>query len=158
MIQFATARTAPVVSLWARSLALGLAGLFVIMAVGQLFTFEETVDLVARFGFLPNHASALTLMAVLAVCEVFALPFLLRMRLSVAMRVLSMLCGWATVLLWFRIALAAVSHNLIHSNIGFFGEKLPISIGWWCVAYSLILIVVMALVTWMFWTPRALAK
>lgn len=153
MIRFAEAKEAPVSSVAARAMALGLAGVLVIMAVGQLFTFDETIDVVARFGFVSSHAAALSYMAVVAVCEVLALPFLLRMRLSVLMRALSTLCGWIATLLWLKISVAATSNNLIHSNIGFFGEKVPVPVGWWVIVYSLLLVSVMALVTWAFWQP-----
>ena len=155
MIRFARTSDAPEVVPGARYAALVLAAVLVVMALGQLFTFEETVDLVARFGFLPNHASALSLMAVLATCEVMALPFLLRMRLSMLMRALSALCGWVVALLWLRITLAAVSNNLIHANIGFLGDKVPIPVGWWCVVYGVLLVATMAIVTWLFWAPYA---
>lgn len=151
MIRLATAHEAPDSSYIVRASALMLAVFLVVMAVGQLFTFDEMIELVGRFGIVSSHGAAVALVSVLAVCEVFALPFLLRMNLSQLMRVVSTACGWVVAVLWLWISVTATTNGFAHSNIGFFGEKLPVPIGWWTIAYSLVLVAIMAVVTWGFW-------
>ena len=70
------------------------AGLLVVLAVTQLFTFDEFIELVPAFNLPFGTGFTYALAPLIVATEVFAIPFLLRMQLSVAFRWLSMFCGW----------------------------------------------------------------
>lgn len=140
-----------------RTIALFYAGILVTMVVAQLFSFEKFIPLIESFQ-LPGGVGAGTLVACLiVVAEVFALPFLLRMRTSPLMRVVSMVCGWLVPLLWLLLALWLNVAVVATDNVGVFGTKLQTPVGWWAVLYSAALGVLAAWASWGMWplsTPR----
>ena len=84
------------------TVALLLAGILVIMAVGQLFSFEKFIPLIESYWLPGGHGTAVVVASLLVTAEVFALPFLLRMRLSTLMRIVSMVAGWLVVAGWLK--------------------------------------------------------
>ncbi len=135
--------------------ALFLAAIILAMTVAQLFHFEDFVPLVEDFG-LPGGAMATHLFAAfIVIFEVAALPFLLRMRLSYAMRFVSMVSGWLAIALWIVVQLYL---NLAHpevSNSGLMGTIVEIDTGWWPVY---ILVSLAALSAWASWGMWPLAR
>lgn len=134
-----------------RTIALLYALIIIAFVVSQLFTFEAFMVLLASFG-LPGGASAAhVLAAVFVITEVFALPFLLRMRLSPAMRVVSMVCGWLVALKWLALSLWVVLSVNAISNIGFLGDVVRLTPGWWTVFFSAALGILAAWASWGMW-------
>lgn len=139
-----------------RVVALLLAGIFTVMAVAQLFTFEDFPALIADF-LLPSGSKAASLIAAFIVTfEIFAIPFLLGMALSPLMRWTSMLFGWAVVAIWVFISLWLNVADTVATTAGFLGTTVKVPIGWWTVFFSLALAVLMAWASWGQWpaTPR----
>lgn len=132
------------------SLQIGLffAVLLLGMAVTQLFGFEKFIPVIESYQLPGGHVTAVTLASLIVVLEVFALPFLLRMRLSPLMRLLSMACGilvgttWLKLIFWTNFADTAVL------NAGFFGTRMSIPLGGWAVIYPLLLLL---LAGWSIW-------
>lgn len=139
----------------ARGVALLLAAILLIMAVAQLFSFEKFIPLVKEFG-LPGGEGIATLIAgVIVTAEVFALPFLLRMRLSPLMRVFSMVCGWVSIALWLLLSVWINVSGTSVTTIGFLGTSVAVPVGWWAVAFMTALGVLSAWTSWGMWPlPR----
>jgi len=131
--------------------------LLTIMAVAQLFTFEDFIEIVPTFG-LPLGAGALPYLTapLLVVAEVFAIPFLLRMNVSRAFRWLSMVLGWVAAGAWFVISLWVVLTHQATTTIGFLGSVGSLMSGWWAVCLSLGLVVLAAWASWGLW-PKPLS-
>ena len=139
--------------------ALIYAFILVVMAVCQLFTFEDFTTLIESYAlpFAPWFIAALP--AFIVAMEVFALPFLLRMTLSDAFRWLSLLCGWIVPLLWVIVSgwSARTLSGDIFSTIGFLGSLGSIPVGWWAVGFSLSMALLAAWASWGMW-PLASRK
>lgn len=134
-----------------RVVALLLAGMFTVMAVAQLFTFEDFPALIADF-LLPSGSKMAPLIAALIVTfEIFAIPFLLGMALSPLMRWVSMVFGWLVVAMWVFISLWLNLTDTVATTAGFLGTTVKIPIGWWAVFFSLGLGVLMAWASWGLW-------
>ncbi len=76
--------------------------LFLLMALMQLVKFEKFTPFIETI--FDGGGAEKAIAAIIVTAEVFALPFLLRMRLSPLMRVTSMVCGWFVALLWLWIS------------------------------------------------------
>ena len=140
MIRFAQATKPPLPkNQRAVGVALLYVGVLVVFALAQLFSFEEFLLLVRDFALPGGQPVAYFLAAFIVTVEIFALPYLLRMQLSFAMRLLSMVMGWLVALLWLGIALWLTLTGSTVTNIGFFGDVIAYSPGWLSVAVSLVL-------------------
>lgn len=123
--------------------------IIVIMTVAQLFSFEKFMPLLESFG-LPGEAWA----TVLVVCGVLAVPFLLRMKLSTAMRWVSMVAGWIVavgwliITVWVNVAVPGVE------NMGLLGASVPLLPGWWAVFVVAGMGVLAAWASWGLWPGR----
>ncbi len=141
-----------------KQIAVLYAVILVVMAVAQLFTFDTFMELVASFHFpLPETAQFL-IAPLLIVCEIFALPFLLRMRLSPAFRVLSMGCSWLVPVKWFLLTLWVVNSGQPVESIGFLGSIGELTPGWWAVLLSVSLGIMAAWSSWGLWPFRTANK
>ena len=138
----------------AQHIALFYAGILVIMAVAQLFTFESFLILVTTFDLPGGVQFAHFLTAFLIVCEVFALPFLLRMRLSRAFRSVSMICGWMAALIWVFLSSWLLLQTTSISNVGFLGTVVDILPGTWTVFMSIVFGVCAGWASWGMWPGR----
>lgn len=118
------------------------------MALAQLFAFEKFVPLVESFWLPGGKPAAYLVAALIVISEVFALPYLLGMRLSPAMRVISMVFTAVASAIWLYISLwLNLTTNAI-MNIGFLGVKLPLPVGWWAVFFMLALLVLSVWIMW----------
>lgn len=131
--------------------ALFYAVILLIMAVAQLFSFEKFIPLVEGFGLPGGHGTAALVASVLVIIEVFALPFLLRMRLSPLMRIVSMVCGWLVVAAWLKLAIWANIAGSSMDNMGIFGPSLMLPVGWWVIPYVVALGILAAWASWGMW-------
>lgn len=126
-----------------RSVSLAFACVLILMAVAQLFTFEKFPDVIAGF-WLPGGLPLPHILAALFVIgEVIALPFLLFMRLSPAMRIVSMMAGWLVVAAWLAVSLwQNVTMNSTIANNGLLGATVSLPVGWWsvlvCIAFGIL--------------------
>ena len=134
-----------------RTASLALVAIVVVMAVAQLFTFEKFPAVISDM-WLPGGGVFSPLYAALIVSfEVLAVPFLLSMRLSPAMRVFSMAAGWITVVAWFVVALWENMTQDVISNSGLLGASVHLPVGWWSVLFSIALGVLVAWASWGMW-------
>lgn len=134
-----------------RIASVALAGIFILLAVAQLYSFEDFPEVIASL-WLPGGRPLATLLAALLVTgEVLALLFLLSMRLSPAMRVVSMVAGWLVVATWLKLAIIVTFTANAVTNSGVLGATVPLAPGWWMVVLFVILSGLTAWVSWGMW-------
>ncbi len=127
------------------------AAIITVFAVAQLFSFDKMPDLFDSFWLPGGVGFSHFLVALLVIVEVFALPFLLRVRVSLAMRFFSMLCSWLVAGIWMFISLwLALSTNVL-DNIGLLGTVIKLAPGWWAVLVSLGLAILAGWSSWSMW-------
>lgn len=141
-----------------KQISILFAVLLVIMAVAQLFTYEEFIPLVATFNLPVGETLSYLVVPLLIVCEVFALPFLLRMSLSPAFRFVSMVSGWFVAIIWFLMTLWIVSTSQAVETIGFVGTVATLIPGWWAVLFSVALGILAAWASWGMWPIKTKKK
>lgn len=148
MIQLAIATDAPVVKTPHSQVAgLIVAGVLVLFAAAQLFTYEDFANEFMAFGMSASLAAFVA--AIVPIAEVFALPFLLRMRLSLAMRIVSMALGWLVAVFWVGMAVYAVTQGL--EFVPLLGATVPLIVGWWAPMTLLALVVLVVWASWGQW-------
>ena len=135
-------------------IAYAYAALLVIFAVCQLFTFDDFLKLLVSFSLPGGDLIAWSLGCVVVVCEVFALPFLLRIRLRYQMRIISMVLGWIVPVLW--LCLTAWLNSTTNSiyNIGFLGTTFDIMPGLWAVYASVAMGIMAIWASWGLWPDK----
>ena len=150
----ATSAPTPATSYGGR-LAVALAGIFILLATAQLFSFEKMPHVIDDM-WLPgvNGALATILAACLVSAEVFAVPFLLQMRLSPAMRVVSMGLGWLVGAWWFAVLVWQNINASALANNGLLGATVKLPVGWWAVALMAAVLVLIGWVSWSLWPFR----
>ena len=110
------------------------------MAVAQLYSFEDFPDVIRSFALPGGGSFAYVLASLVVTFEVLAVPFLLYMRISPLMRIVSMACGLLSALVWFVIALwINLTINNI-TNVGLLGATIPLPTGWWMLIVTMILL------------------
>lgn len=105
-----------------------LAGLFIILACTQLITYEKFVPIIQNYQVFDGVFGKI-IAAFLVTSEVFALPFILRMRLSPLFRLFSLYCAYAASGVWIGLGVWAITVNppTIGSGvIGSLGPDLPV--------------------------------
>ena len=126
----------------------------VIFALCQLFTFDKFLILLGNFGLPGGIVVSNLLGSVIVVSEVFALPFLLGMRLSPLMRVVSMVLGWSVPAMWLKLSLWLCLVGNGASNIGFLGTIINLVPGWWSVFVSIAIGLIAAWASWGMWPVK----
>lgn len=134
------------------------AGLLVVLAVTQLFTFDEFIELVPAFNLPFGTGFTYALAPLIVATEVFAIPFLLRMQLSVAFRWLSMFFGWFVAAMWAFISIWIVTTNPDIETVGYFGTLVTLVPGWWAVCIAFALGILAAWTGWGLWPGRRTKK
>ncbi len=119
--------------------SLYVAFFLVLMAVAQLFAFEEMPEVIASWG-LVTSGSALLVAAVLVVLEVAAIPALLGMKLVPKVRLVSSIAGWTVLLIWLGVALWLAVTAMPGVNSGMFGSMVHLPPGWWMVSFVALLL------------------
>lgn len=117
----------------------------------QLFTFDSFLVLLESFDMPGGVSFAHLLGGIIVTFEVFAIPFLISMRLSPLVRFLSMSLGWAVPFIWLLIALWI---NLTINNItsiGFLGSIVSVTPGWWTIFVCVSLGILSAWASWGMW-------
>lgn len=135
----------------AQYISLLYAAVLIIFALTQLYTFDTFIELIPAFR-LPFGDTLVYLIApLIVVAEVFALPFLLRMRVSPAFRFLSIGFAWLVALLWLFISIWLMTTPSSVETIGFFGTLVDLIPGWWAVLFSGALVILAAWSSWGMW-------
>lgn len=134
--------------------SLALAAIMIGLAVAQLYKYEDFPDVISGLGLPGGDVWASTYAAPIVVGEVLAVPFLLRMKLSPAMRIVSMVAGWLVILGWLMIAILT-NVNGITVNSGVLGATVPVIAGWWMTGVFLALGLLAAWSAWGMWPCRA---
>lgn len=138
----------------AATISILYAVILVTFAVAQLFTFEEFLPYVQSlhlpFGDKLSYAFA----PILVISEVFAIPFLLRMRLSPAFRYLSMGLGVLAAILWIFLSIWINTSGTKVNSVGFLGDVVTLMPGWWAVFLSLSLGILAAWSSWGLWPGK----
>ncbi len=143
-----------------QKIAYAYAGILTILALAQLFTFNEFLTLLEAF-LLPGGAPVAHLVGgLIVVSEVFALPFLLRLKVSPLMRAVSMVLGWLVPLVWLKLTLWLIFTSNPVSNIGILGTTIKLLPGWWVACISVSLGILAAWASWGLWPykPRSNKK
>lgn len=145
---FATPTDSPLPkSPYVRPVCLGFAGIIILMVVAQLFTFEDFPEVIARMDIWNGGDYAALWAAVIVTFEVFMLPFLLGMRLSILMRFVSMVAGWCVVAVWLATSVWADKS----SDSGLLGATATLASGAWMTFFCLALAVLMIWASWGMW-------
>ncbi len=77
-----------------------LAAIFIIVSLGQLYLLDDFLNIVIGLNIPGGAGFATFLVCFVIVLEVFSLPFLLGMSLSIAMRFCSMVSSWLVMAIW----------------------------------------------------------
>lgn len=125
-----------------------------VMAVAQLFTFEHFTELFVGFDLPGGETVAYFLASFVVACEVLALPFLIRMPLSPALRWVSMGAGWAVALTWLKLTIWQAVTEPDVDTVGFLGTALNMVPGWWAVFLGAALVILAAWASWGLWPGR----
>ncbi|HET8884283.1 MAG TPA: hypothetical protein VFM68_02330 [Candidatus Saccharimonadales bacterium] len=134
-----------------RLVSTALAAVFVVLVTAQLYSFEDFPRVIESFWLPGGEAFAQLVAALLVTGEVSAIPFLLSMRLSPAMRVVSMVAGWLVIASWLTLAVwINVTVNAV-SNAGLLGATVSLSPGWWMVFLFAALAVLAGWASWGMW-------
>ena len=141
-----TANSAKVATLYA--------ALLVIFAVTQLFTFEEFLVYNQSIKLPFSEDFNYAFVPLLIVAEVFALPFLLQMRLSPAFRYLSLALGCVAAGFWIFLSSWIVLLSVPVDSIGFLGTLVALTPGWWAIFFSLSLGVLAVWSAWGLWPGK----
>jgi len=141
MITFPTAQPAPAIKRRSvQVIALAYATILSIFVVTQLYSFDDFILIIDSLWLPGGIELAQVIAAVIVIVELFALPFLLRMKLSQAFRGFSMGCGWVAAGLWLvaNIWVATTTNEI--SNIGYLGSVIAVEPGLvsWLVAILLV--------------------
>ncbi|MDB5180666.1 MAG: rane protein of unknown function [Candidatus Saccharibacteria bacterium] len=136
------------------NIAIFFAAVLVLMAVAQLFTFEDFLPYIQSLNLPLSDNGVYSVAPILIFAEIFAVPFLLRMRLSPAFRFVSMLLGWLSVGIWLFISVWILVANVDVDTIGFLGTVVDLTPGWWAVFISLALGVLAAWSAWGLWPGK----
>lgn len=152
MIRFATvAEAAKPKTKDSQKMAYFYAGLLVILVLSQLFTFDEFLKLLISYNLPGGEVMANFAGSLIVISEVFALPFLLRIKLSPAMRVASMVFSWIASASWLKLAVWLVSTSDTIINFGLFGTLVTLNVGWWAIFFSLAICTMAAWSSWGLW-------
>lgn len=103
------------------------AAILVIMLIGQLFAFEKFIPLIQDYWLPGGYGTAVLIACCIAVAEVFALPYLLRMPLSPLMRECSRVLSVIVPTTWVVLAVHYFAAGGVLENAGILGAKVTIS-------------------------------
>jgi hypothetical protein len=134
-----------------RTVGVALAGVFVLMAVAQLFTFEKFPETINAMWLPGGDSLSSVWAALITTLEVGAVPFLLAMRLSPLMRICSMVAGWLVIATWLIVTLLQNLGQNVVVNSGLLGATVKLPVGWWNVLFCVAIGVLAAWAAWGMW-------
>lgn len=131
------------------------AGILVIIVTVWLLGFNHFVVALDSYD-LPVSNNGLAAAIYFVCLAILALPFLLRMKLSPAMRLVSMSAGLLTSLSWLGLSVWSTiyAHQIHHTAL--FAPALELPPGWWMITLAASIFVLSAWSSWGLW-PRAVS-
>ena len=141
----------------ARFVAVGFAAILVGIVLTQLFTFDHLVELLPSIGLPFSGGFQYAIAPLIVVAEVFALPFLLTMTVSIAFRWLSMFCGWVAALAWIGIGSYLLINGIDAANTGLLGTVVEMG-SLATLIVGLLLALLAAWSAWGLWPLRSATK
>jgi len=144
----------PVKTKESKKISIFYAAILIVLAVTQLFTFEEFIEVFANMNLPGGGATGYVVASLIVFAEVFAIPFLLRMYLSTAFRVVSMVLGWLVAALWFCVSLWIVTTAVPVSTIGLLGTVVDVMPGLWAILISACFGILAGWSSWGLWPFR----
>lgn len=127
------------------------AAIITVMAVLQLFAFEDFLPLLSAYVLPGGDGMAMVAASLIAIVEVFALPFLLRMTLSPLMRWFSLVCSLAVAGAWLKLSVFAILTNVSLENSGLLGSKIEVATGLPMMAVAVGLLTLALVCVWGMW-------
>lgn len=124
------------------SVGYGLGVVTVALAVAQMVSFEEFVEAFREYG-LTSYGWTVALALFVVGLEVFAMPFLLRVRLHKAVWALSALCALLLPLTWTLLTVLAMMLGRSVANAGYLGGFVPVPVGGFVLILDLLWLMVM---------------
>ncbi len=97
-----------------------LAAMFITLATTQLITYEKFFPIMQNYQVL-DGAFGKVLASILVICEVFALPFVLRMKVSRLFRYVSLFCAHIAGAIWVFLGVWAIYYHPPTTGAGIFG-------------------------------------
>ncbi len=117
--------------------AFALAMVFLVLIIGQLFTFEKFDEVTAGYDLPGGFFTSITLAGLIPLLEVSALPYLLSMKLSAKWRNVSRFAAIAAPAVWTLIALwLNITGGGTTNEGGLFGATLPSAGGLWMLIFT----------------------
>jgi hypothetical protein len=131
-----------------RAISFIYAAIIVVMLVAQLFSFEEFIQHLITLDLPGGRPTAHFVAAFTVAMELFALPFLLRMKTSPAFRYVSLAAGWIVAFIWIYISSWILLTVPEASTIGFLGTVVDTTPGGWGVLLSILFGIMAVWTTW----------
>jgi len=125
--------------------------ILIVLVLCQLFTFDKFTLLLESFALPGSLVTEHLVASLIVVSEVFALPFLLGLKISSLMRVVSMVFGGVAPLIWFVLSLWLIFATNSAHNFGLLGTVVTLVPGWWAMYVSVALIMLAAWASWGLW-------
>jgi len=134
--------------------AIMYAVILVVFAVAQLYTFEEFLPYILSLDLPLGNGLSSAFAPLLIASEVFAVPFLLRMRLSPAFTYFSMGLGWVAALAWIFVSIWLNVGGVSAETVGFLGTVVTLAPGLWAVFISFALGILATWSSWGLWPGK----
>ena len=110
-----------------------LAGVYLVLIISQLFTYEKFYDVIAGLGLGGGKIVTGVLIGLLPLLEVAALPFLLSMNIPMAARSISRIAVVAAPSLWLLLYAVAIMQGADGVGAGLLGATVHTTLSWWLV-------------------------
>lgn len=110
-----------------------LAGVYLVLIISQLFTYEKFYDVIAGLGLGGGKIFTCVLIGLLPLLEVAALPFLLSMNIPTAVRSISRIAVVAAPSLWLLLYTVAIVQGADGIGAGLLGATVHTTLSWWLV-------------------------
>lgn len=121
-----------------RGFVLGL--VFLILAVTQLFKFEDFPDLISAMHLRDFGAVPWVLAIIFPLLEIASLPYLISMRVPATVREYSKWSGLAVTILWLGLTIWTSVYMGGAVESGLFGGTVGTNSGWWSVLFAALLL------------------
>lgn len=121
--------------------AFGLGMVYLLLLLAQLFTYEKFADITFGFGIIGGEVTSRSLAVLLPLAALFALPYLMSMRVSAGIRSISRFSVALMPILWLFVGLwINLSPSASHENTGLLGATFVTLVGWWVVVVAALLL------------------
>lgn len=141
-----------------KQIAVVYAIVLVAFALAQLYTFDEFIGLIPSLDLPVGAVMIYALAPAIVAAEVFGLPFLLRMKLSIGFRWFSMVMGWLAAALWLFVTLSVMVSGAGATTIGFLGTVVDLVPGWWAIMVPLAMGILATWASWGLWPAKRAKK